>query len=124
MLPTLLKSALTARNISYRDAAEQIGISHTTLIALVKNKRNIDKCDIGTLKCICAWLGVPVTIALDESIDPSYCLIINAISENPKLVELYNQIAEEVESGKLTYRDFKTILDYIDFILSKRKSVK
>jgi transcriptional regulator with XRE-family HTH domain len=124
MLPTLIKSALAERNLSYREAAEQIGISHTTLIAFVKDTRNMDKCDIGTLKSVCAWLGVPVTIALDESIDPSYCLIINAISENPKLVELYNQIAEEVESGKLTYRDFKTIFDYIEFILSKRKSEK
>jgi transcriptional regulator with XRE-family HTH domain len=124
MLPTLLKSALTARNISIREAAEQIGISHTTLIALINNNRNIDKCNIGTLKSVCAWLDVPVSIVLDESIDPIYSLLIASMSENPRLMELYKQIREGIILGKFSYQDFSTILEYAEFLLNKKTHMK
>jgi transcriptional regulator with XRE-family HTH domain len=121
MFPTLLKTTLDERNLSIREAARQIGISHTTLIAVINDKRNFDYCNIGTLKQICAWMGVPVTIVLDESIDPIYGLLVATITENPELKKLYNQMVIEIATGNLTYLDIQSIINYIEFILSKKK---
>lgn len=124
MFQKILENELKRRGLSYREAAKQIGISHSTLIGASRGTR---KLDVNTALAISKWVGIPLA-SLIVDIDPenakrnSVVSAINTIlNAAPKLEETLVQAANEVEKGTLTLGDFQEILDFATYKISRRR---
>lgn len=120
MLSRLLEEELERRGVSLREAARQIGVSHTTLNMVKKNR----PLEVNTAYLICQWLGVPITVAVEQGVSDSDMLIsrIGALlTAAPELANILTVAAQEVEKGTLTSDDFKEIMQFAAFKIQQRR---
>lgn len=119
MLGKLLVEAIERRGISQREAARQIGISHTTLV-MVKKGRPLE---VNTAYLICQWLGVPLTTAVEEVSDADRMMsrMTTLLKTAPELEQIFAIAAQEVEKGSLSPDDFKEIMAFAAFKIQQRR---
>ena len=118
MLKELLDAQIRARGLSIRQAAQEIGVAHTTLMGALKG----DPLEVETLYKFCDWLHVKpsLIIADDHGDDPSgaFSVIADVV---PGLVEILKDATNDFKAGLLTEDDLEEITSYIAFRLKARK---
>lgn len=119
-LRELVGKEIERRGISQRQAAREIGCSHTTLVALIKRNRPLE---VNTAYLICQWLGVPLTLAVDEvtDVDKTMSVVMTLLKAAPELEQIFTVTAKEIEDGTLSNADFKDILEYTAFKIQQRR---
>lgn len=122
MISRLLDEEIKRRGISQRQAAQEIGVSHTTVAGVRAGKEII----VSTAYLICKWLNVPLTAAVDDISDEDRIVIqiTNTLKAAPELEQIFLHAAKAVEQGDLTHDDFTEIMEYVAFKLQQRKDRK
>jgi transcriptional regulator with XRE-family HTH domain len=116
MFQTLLKAEIERRKLSYRKAAREIGIAHTTLIGAARGNRTLDT---ETAMAICQWLGVPVSAAIDDA-ESVYAAVALVVRSSPVLVKAFEQAAQNVKNGILAPEDFDELVRYAAYLVHRR----
>ncbi len=124
MFRTILENELERRNMSIREAAREIGISHTTLIAARDGTRAID---VGTALAIAKWVGVPLSTLVEEanpaefeknSVLQALKIVLEAA---PELEQVFREAANELAAGTLSLSDFRDITEYAAYKIRIRR---
>ncbi len=124
MFRTILENELERRNMSLREAAKEIGISHTTLIAARDGTRAID---VGTALAIAKWVGVPLSTLVEEA-NPEeqeknkvFQALKIVLEAAPELEQVFKQAANELAAGTLSLTDFRDITEYAAYKIRIRR---
>ena len=121
MLRSLLAEKMRKEQISARDAARQIGISHTTVNRVIAG----DIPNVDNLVAISNWLGVSVPTVLGvetgtkDDVAARVALLIEAA---PGLRTLFSSLVEDYQAGRLTSEDVEDILAYAAY-RTQRKGI-
>jgi len=102
-----VKERLKTENLSYREAAEKIGVSHSTVARALKD----ENLDVRSLKRICDWLGVTINDVIYEDDEPEqmYQDIATLFSISPSLKEAMKNLAVRIKNNEFD----KNILEEI-----------
>jgi transcriptional regulator with XRE-family HTH domain len=104
MLITLLTDRIHALNLSARESARLIGISHTTLNRVLDGATY----DLPTLRAISEWLTVPMSTLLElESSSPTMAAMTALVESSPELARAFRDAVAMVARGMPAhvYRD-------------------
>lgn len=98
-LSDLVHRKMEAENLSLRAAGEQVGVAHTTIDRILKDK----SVDFETIEKVCDWLGVPVATVLDVREDSQEIMdqIASILALSPQLSGVFSELAEKVISGEV-----------------------
>jgi len=113
-LQILLKEELDRRHLSFRAAAREINVAHTTLIRII----NGEPCDVPTLQKIAAWLGVaPSSLVdtMDQANTELSTAIAAVISAEPKLAQVFIEASKRLSEGKMTPGELRELAYYAMF---------
>lgn len=114
MLITLLQQTMQKKQLSLRQAAEQIGLSHTTLARILDGQSY----DLDTAILVCKWLGVPAAEALGISgADPLVETITTILAMNPPLQGAFQEVVGQIHSSRLEPDVLDEVLQFITFRL-------
>lgn len=119
MFISILKHKLYSRNLSIRQAAREIGISHTTLQRTLSG----NTLDLETLLKISRFLDIRPELTLnsmDEATLIDQVVLLFLQSEPELLQKLYFAISQ-IKSNCLEISDLKEILEFITFKLRQRR---
>jgi transcriptional regulator with XRE-family HTH domain len=123
MLPKILKEKMRDRGLALRPAAEEIGISHTTLSNVLKGQPS----DLDTIALISTWLGMPLHATLgmqDPDNETSAISAISALIEaEPALKEVFMDAGRMLEEGEITPNDLKDIAAYAAYRLQTSRGI-
>ena len=123
MLQTLLKDEARKRGWSSRKMAEEIGVSHTTIIRAMRG----DLVDLDTLIAIADWAGVRPSDLLNsfskrKGADLSAVIAV-LIERIPALKEPLQAAAEAVQAGTVDPSIVEDIVTYATYKLEKSGAV-
>ena len=122
MLGAILNETINKRGLSYRAAAKEMGVSHTTLINLSKNV----SVDLATVIAACKWLGVSPADALNSMLPEGTTSMLASVAllieREPRLNELFTQAVENVKQGNLEPAELADIVNYAAYRLSKKRN--
>ena len=94
MLQSLLAEKMRKEKLSARDAARQIGVSHTTVIRVLDG----DVPNVENITALSNWLGISVATALgvetgtQDDVAARVALLIEA---EPRLKQLFGSLVQE-----------------------------
>ncbi len=119
MLATLLDSEIKRRKITVRQAAAEMGLSHTTIYDVMKHR----PLQVVTANTICKWLGVSITTALDEPAcnDTTAAAISVILRHVPELATTFIEAAEAMEKGTMAPEDLLAVIEFMAYQIHKRK---
>jgi transcriptional regulator with XRE-family HTH domain len=115
-LSVLLKEARKERGLSYRQAAEQVGTSRTTIQRIEEG----EPVDVETLIKICNWIGVSPSTVLDaEGLgkDALAAQIAAVMQAEPGLAEVFSQAMARVINGDMDPHTFRDLAAYAAYRL-------
>lgn len=124
MLGVFLELQLKRRKLSVRDAAKEIGVSHTTLIAAQNGSRRLD---FDTVVKIANWAGFPLSILLDEANSEqtkrnNFLLAFRmVIEDDPSIGQAFIDEAEDLAAGKPLLVDFSAVISYANFVIERAR---
>lgn len=119
MLRSLLAEKMRKEQISARDAARQIGVSHTTVNRVLDG----DIPNVENLVAISNWLGVTVATALGvetgtkDDVAARVALLIEA---EPRLKQLFGSLVKDYREGRLTSEDIEDIFAYAAYRIQRK----
>lgn len=119
MLRSLLAEKMRKEQISARDAARQIGVSHTTVNRVLDG----DIPNVENLVSISNWLGVTVATALGvetgtkDDVAARVALLIEA---EPRLKQLFGSLVKDYREGRLTSEDIEDIFAYAAYRIQRK----
>ena len=118
MFRSLMDNEIKRRGLTYRQAAEQMRLSHTTLYQ-IKNGRNMG---VETATAICKWMGVPLSTVAAYPIEEDGVItaIKSILNTDPQLKSIFLEAAQEVDKNTLNLDDFKTLVDLVAFLIHRR----
>ncbi len=119
MLPTLLEDALRKRNLSERQAAKEIGITHSTLSRIIREKNTPD---VDTLVRISQWLGVSPAVILgseNATTDETLTRIVQVLRTEPRLIQVFADALSRMAEGNLSMQTFRDIAAYAAFRINQ-----
>jgi transcriptional regulator with XRE-family HTH domain len=119
MLSTLIKEELNRRNMGVRDAAKEIGVSHSTIYALFNGR----PLEVETAYLICRWLKVPLATAVQEAdnVQVAAAAIEVLIRKIPDLEKVLIEAVDELNKGNLTPDDFRDVIEFAAYKIQKRR---
>lgn len=115
-LQQLITEELTTRRLSYRKAAREIGIAHTTLIRIIAG----EPCDMPTVQKIATWLNVSPSALVDSMGNGNeHQEVINAIvaviSAEPELEYVFLEAGNRLQNGTMSPEEFRELVRYAAF---------
>jgi transcriptional regulator with XRE-family HTH domain len=115
LLAKLLREDIERRQWSERQMARNIGLSATTVNRFLAG----DDIDLETVIKICKWLKVPPSEALDAMIpdtpEGTRAQLALMLDADPKLEQMFFELAEKIASGKVPPSALREALEYIEF---------
>jgi transcriptional regulator with XRE-family HTH domain len=106
---------MTAKNLSSHAAAEQIGVSHSTILRALKG----DKVDVDTIIKIANWLNVRPSELLNSMSDTSLAdEVAVLLSHSPELEEEMKEAVARVKAGQLDAAILRDVLAYARYKFS------
>ncbi len=118
MIRELLDEKVRERGLSYRTAAAEIGVAHSTIMRVLKG----GPADVPTLLKICKWLKVEPASILNSEENANAPAVFTTIAEaTPGLMEILQDATADFKEGLLTARDLEEITSFIAFRLRARK---
>jgi transcriptional regulator with XRE-family HTH domain len=119
-LSKLLQEAINKRGVSNRAAAQEIGVSHTTISRILKG----ESVDYDTIILIAKWLGVNASTLMDAdslSEDALANKISALLQTEPQLAEVFEEAADRLAKGQISP---DTMRDLVAFASYRLKTVK
>ena len=119
MLKELIKNEMKKQDLSNRELAEKLGVSHTTIIRAVKG---ID-IDLPTLERFATWLHVmPSTLlnSLSEEEDRLASKISLVVQRKPELANAFAQAIKAIEAGEVEPAIVEDIAAYAAYKINLR----
>ena len=119
MLRSLLAEKMRKGRLSARDAARQIGVSHTTVNRVLDG----DIPNVENLVSISNWLGVSVATALgvetgtQDDVAARVALLIEA---EPRLKQLFGAFVKDYRDGRLSSEDIEDIFAYATYRMQRK----
>lgn len=115
MLPSLLQNRMTQKNVSSHTVADEIGVSHTTVLRAMRGER----IDVDTLIKLANWLGVRPSELLNSMSDTSLADdIATLLTHSPELETTLKDAVERVKAGQLDPAVLKDIVSYAMYKLN------
>jgi transcriptional regulator with XRE-family HTH domain len=117
LLQVLVNKKLKDGGLSYREAAKEIGISHTTVARVAGGDVAPD---IDSMIALCQWLGVSPSHILDAELPGSGSLgakIAALVEANPELEPVFTEAMNRVEAGRLDPATLQDLLAYASYRL-------
>jgi len=122
MLAALVNQKLREENLTLRDGAKAVGVSHTTLARIA----NGSPADIDTLISICNWLGISPASALNSQAlggpDKLAASLAILLEKEPSLASILSEALADVEAGTLSPQDVQEVVQYAAYRLGQGKS--
>ncbi|MGE5375918.1 MAG: helix-turn-helix domain-containing protein [Bacteroidota bacterium] len=116
MLSTVLQSEMSRRNMSSHSVANEIGVSHTTVLRAL----NGDRIDLDTVIKLANWLHIRPSELLNSMSDTSLAdQIAVLLSHSQELEEELRDAMERVQAGEL---DPAVVRDIVSYALYKLKT--
>jgi transcriptional regulator with XRE-family HTH domain len=112
---------LQTDRISVRQAARDIGISHTTLNRVIQGEPpNVD-----TMTKIAQWLGISPAEFLEgpDEVDTTAAQIAILIRSEPRLQEIFVEAARRVSAGEMDQSVFEDLISYAAWKMGGAKGV-
>jgi transcriptional regulator with XRE-family HTH domain len=124
MLKEVLVRAMHERGLSTREAAKEIGVSHSTVFRITRG----DPFDVPTLIAVANWLGVRPSTLLDnigqsDAITETAMLVENV----PGILDVLKDAVKAIQEGKADPAIITDIISYASYKLSlqsKKDAVK
>jgi transcriptional regulator with XRE-family HTH domain len=124
MLKEVLVRAMHERGLSTREAAKEIGVSHSTVFRITRG----DPFDVPTLIAVANWLGVRPSTLLDnigqsDAITETAMLVENV----PGILDVLKDAVKAIQEGKANPAIITDIISYASYKLSlqsKKDAVK
>ena len=115
MISQLVQERITRERLSYRQAAKEIGIAHTTLMRIIEGRQ----IDLPTSQKLAQWLGVSITSLLPtiQNQQGGLDLFNILLQMNPNLRETLEEYLFKMPYKPLTIEDLNDILEFIIFKL-------
>ena len=120
MLSEFLKKEMQARDLSVRQAAKEIGVSHSTIFRVLRG----DPFDVQTLVQISNWLNVRPSTLLDN-IGKSNTInqIALLVESNPGITGILDEALEAVSKQQADPAIVQDIIAYAMYKLSLQKGL-
>ena len=120
LLHTLLNAKISQQNISVREAARSIGISHSTLERFLDGKM---RPNIDSTVLISRWLGVDPSVIIENS-GPSGRRddVTEFLSAYPELLDLFRDVLNGIKNNEVAPDIVNELIQYIRFKLSYKDS--
>jgi transcriptional regulator with XRE-family HTH domain len=119
MLAQVLQAELNKRGWSTRDLGKLLGVSHTTIIRILKG----GTIEIDTMKKVCDWLhisvGDAVSAAAGEGKTALASKVAILIEREPKLARVFEDAIGDFEGGKLSLEELDDIIAYASYRLGR-----
>jgi transcriptional regulator with XRE-family HTH domain len=115
LLVVMLEQRMQERKLSVREAAKEIGVSHTTISRILHAQTTAD---IHTVIAISNWLGVAPSDLLDGKIEGSKALgakLASVISAYPELEKVLEEAILKVEKEELSPQVITDLVNYITY---------
>jgi len=116
MLVELLNAKMKEKDLSFRETAKQIGVSHTTIARILKG----DQVDMKTLVAIANWLDISPSIFLGTKGAAESTLsekIASVLKSEPKLKGVFEETIIRIERGEASSQLITEIVAYAKFRL-------
>ncbi len=121
MLQQVMKSELDRRGLNYREAAEQIGVTQTTVMRILQGE-NVNQ---ETLAKISDWSGISITALLGmehtEGQEAVMNLIVALVEREPKLKGVFEEAYKSLLDGEISVDDIRDIAVYASYKLSFKR---
>lgn len=118
-LAALVKLKMEEEQLSLRKAGIQADVAHTT----IDRVRNGEKVDLGTVKKICDWLGVPVSSVVDVGEEKKAMMeeVASLFALNEEFSEVFTKIANKIKDGKLSTDILIEITGFASYRMQERE---
>jgi transcriptional regulator with XRE-family HTH domain len=107
MLANLAHIKIEKERLSVRRAAREIGISHATLLHLLRGRT----LEMTSIEKVCRWLGVPVAAVLGPLPEPA--------PGSSELAQVVAQLLALAEIGGISEADAREITNFIRWKMQK-----
>jgi DNA-binding Xre family transcriptional regulator len=123
-LKDILSQQLRDRRLSGREAATQIGITHTTMRRLLDG----GKVELDTLVKVSEWTGISITSLVNIVFPEDSKSVIGDISAlveaEPRLRQVFEQAKQDLDNEIITVDDLRDITAYAAYKLQTAKESK
>ena len=118
-LAALVKLKMEEEQLSLRKAGIQADVAHTT----IDRVRNGETVDLGTVKKICDWLGVPVSSVVDVGEEKKAMMeeVASLFALNEEFSEVFTKIANKIKDGKLSTDILIEITGFASYRMHERE---
>ena len=119
MFSKILTKEIQRRGITFREAAKEIGVSHTTLYQ-VKEGRSMD---VETAIAICKWANLPIEtlVKVAGERERTLAAVDVLLRAAPDLEKAFLEAAQAVESGELSMDDFNEVITFAAYMIQRRR---
>jgi transcriptional regulator with XRE-family HTH domain len=109
-IATLLEAEMRERQLSMREAADEIGVTHTTVSRILQGK----PVSVATLQNVARFLNVDPGSLLDTQDDDEQLAkdIMTILGHEPALAGVMHEVAEKARSGEIPPETFRDIVRY------------
>jgi transcriptional regulator with XRE-family HTH domain len=114
VLAKIFNKALDEKRLSYRAAANEIGVSHSTVGRVVRG----EPADMPTIEKIAAWLNVPPSTLVDieEEGDAGLAKRIESfVAQYPELARVFDEAIQRVEDGSMEPVVLRELIMYVSY---------
>ena len=117
MLTSLLKEHMRERGMSLRQAAKEIGVSHTTISRILGGQT----ADIDTLVAIAKWMKISPSTLMDTGGEADSktlsAKIAAVIEQHPDLAKVFDEALSRFEAGKISTETITDLIAYMNYRL-------
>jgi transcriptional regulator with XRE-family HTH domain len=121
ILSKLINDEIGRKGLSFRAAAREAGVAHSTIIRASRG----EPVDIDILIKICAWLQVDPSNIIGGMVEGDSALVRNLailIQKQPKLASTFTNLLAEFLSGGMTEEEVRDVINYASYKMSMRSS--
>ncbi len=119
MFSKIITKEIQRRGITFREAAKEIGGSHTTLYQITEGR----SMDIETAIAICKWANLPIETLVNVAGERERTLaaVDVLLRAAPDLEKAFLDAAEAVERGELSMDDFNEVITFAAYMIQRRR---
>lgn len=117
LLQALMRNRMKERGLSLREAAKEIGVSHTTVARIIKGH----SLDLDTYIAICNWLGVSPSSFMEAQLGEEEGLsarLTSLLKTYPEIAQMLEQAMSRMQAKELDPAVVRELVAYMAFRLT------